>query len=95
MNLERRARWHYELNMGFVPILETPNGYTILESRIIMDFLENAFPNKGAKLYLDDPYERAVQHMIMATMDEFQAKMFHLVMSRGAEEYKNVLEKVF
>lgn len=45
--------------MGFVPILETPNGYTITESRIIMDFLESNFSERGVKLYVDDPFERA------------------------------------
>ena len=48
INLERRTRWHKTLNGGFVPFLETPknggkfgNGAaTILESRIIMNFLD-------------------------------------------------------
>mmetsp|Transcript_31420 Transcript_31420/g.30768 ORF Transcript_31420/g.30768 Transcript_31420/m.30768 type:complete len:88 (+) Transcript_31420:51-314(+) len=40
VNLERRAKWHYLLNGGFVPIMEIPSGLTILESRIIMDYLE-------------------------------------------------------
>jgi glutathione S-transferase len=40
VNLERRTKWHYMLNEGFVPILEVPGGYTILESKIIMDYLE-------------------------------------------------------
>jgi glutathione S-transferase len=45
MNLEKRAKWHYLLNEGFVPILETPanGGRTIFESRIIMEYLETAF----------------------------------------------------
>ena len=25
VNLEKRTRWHYSLNGGFVPILETPS----------------------------------------------------------------------
>jgi glutathione S-transferase len=32
MNLEKRTRWHYQLNNGFVPILELPNGLLITES---------------------------------------------------------------
>ncbi len=48
MNLEKRTKWHYFLNNGFVPILETPidnplfgKHYIISESRIIMDFLDH------------------------------------------------------
>jgi len=59
VNLERRAKWHYLLNEGFLPILETPQGSTILESRIIMDYVEHAFPRDGVKLYSDCPEERA------------------------------------
>ena len=39
VNLERRTKWHYEVNGGFVPILELPNGDVILESFTIMQFL--------------------------------------------------------
>jgi len=49
------------LNEGFLPILETPSGHTILESRIIMDYVEHAFPRDGVKLYSDCPDERAQQ----------------------------------
>ena len=61
VNLERRAKWHYLLNEGFVPILEVPTGQTIFESRIIMDYLEHAYSREGVKLYLDCPEERAQQ----------------------------------
>ena len=62
VNLERRAKWHYLLNGGFVPMLETPdNGdskhYMIFESKIIMDFLDRRFPEHP--LYSDDPFLRA------------------------------------
>jgi glutathione S-transferase len=59
MNLERRSKWHYLLNEGFVPILEVPSGHTILESRIIMDYLELAYSKEGVKLYSGNPEERA------------------------------------
>jgi glutathione S-transferase len=51
VNLEKRAKWHYLLNGGFVPMLETPDSgdskpYMIFESKIIMDFLDRRFPDK-------------------------------------------------
>lgn len=83
MNLERRAKWHYLLNEGFVPILETPSGYTVFESRIIMDYLEQAYTNKGRKLYLDNPADRAQQYHIMKIFDDVQSSLFEVLMSHG------------
>jgi glutathione S-transferase len=40
INLEKRAKWHYEISKGFVPILEIPSGEIVLESDIILDFIE-------------------------------------------------------
>ena len=69
VNLEKRTRWHYSLNGGFVPILETPSQggkmgnrkAFILESRIIMDYLDKEFSSisKCGPLYDDDPLQRA------------------------------------
>ena len=69
INLEKRTRWHYSLNGGFVPILETPSQggkmgnrkAFILESRIIMDYLDKEFSgiSKCGPLYDDDPLQRA------------------------------------
>jgi glutathione S-transferase len=56
------------MNDGFVPILEIPDKLTngrgnrvVFESRIIMDYLEDAYPDKGAKLWMSNPEERACQ----------------------------------
>ena len=78
VNLEKRTRWHYTLNNGFVPILHTPShggefgtkAAIILESRIIMDYLEAAFTGeKYLALYSSDPIERAGTEMLMAIAD--------------------------
>ena len=57
------------MNGGFVPILETPSHggkmgrrkAFILESRIIMDYLDQEFSSisKCGSLYDDDPLQRA------------------------------------
>ena len=41
VNLEKRTKWHYDLNDGFVPILELSNGELITESAIIMSYLDS------------------------------------------------------
>ena len=70
INLERRAKWHYLLNQGFVPILETPSfgdskHYMMFESKIIMDFLDTKYPD--APLYSKDPFHRAEQDLMIHT----------------------------
>ena len=78
VNLEKRTRWHYTINNGFVPILHTPSkggeygnkAAIILESRIIMDYLDAAFSgDKYLALYSSDLVERAGQEMLMAIAD--------------------------
>ena len=59
VNMESRAPWHYNLNNGFVPILEVPDDEgtvnTILESRIIIDFLNDKL---NLKLYSECHFEK-------------------------------------
>ena len=46
INLEKRTKWHYEINGGLVPILELPSGEIITESQVIMDFLDKITGNE-------------------------------------------------
>ena len=84
VNLERRTKWHYELNQGFVPILELPTGEVICESAIIMDFCDKLTGDEpwskgmGLKerlntrpLYSADARVYAKQKMIMNLVDQF------------------------
>ena len=95
INLERRTRWHKSLNGGFVPILETPqesgtkgsHGLTILESRIIMNYLDSKFGKtaKCGSLYAADPAERAMQDMIMYKGDQVAMSLYSVLMHRGQD----------
>ena len=40
MNLQNRTKWHYEVNNGFVPILEIPGGFLLTESLNILEFID-------------------------------------------------------
>jgi len=85
VNLERRNKWHYQLNGGFVPILELPSGQVILESDIIMNYIDFAYPEKKP-LWSSDPAQRARQQMAMKTFDKVQAQMFAVLISHGRLE---------
>ena len=88
INLEKRAKWHYYLNQGFVPILETPadnplygKHFIIFESRHIMDFLD-----RHLKLNLyGDAFNTVQQHAIMNHFDEV-ARVLYLVIMSHAED---------
>jgi len=89
VNLEKRAKWHYLLNGGFVPMLETPDSgdskpYMIFESKIIMDFLDRRFPEK--LLYSQDPFLRAEQDLMIAAFTDIERNLFLALMSRGKDK---------
>jgi glutathione S-transferase len=87
--LERRAKWHYLLNQGFVPILETNRDgrkITLFESRIIMDYLETAYERDGFRLYSESPETRAMQHLMMKKFDELASVLFEVIMSHAKSE---------
>ena len=87
VNLERRAKWHYLLNQGFVPIVETPNAaLTLWESRIVMDYIDDKYQGQGLQLYETDPDSKARQLMLMKVMDDLADVLFVVIMSRGGSE---------
>ena len=44
LNLRDKTQWHKDINGGLVPILELPDGTIILDSKIIMDYVNEAYP---------------------------------------------------
>jgi glutathione S-transferase len=47
MDLEKKTPWHLAINGGLVPILELPDGTLINESKILLDFVEEAYGESG------------------------------------------------
>ena len=92
------------MNGGFVPILETPSHggelgtrkAFILESRIIMDYLDREFSriSKCGPLYESDPLLRSHQEMLMAKADTLAGSLYPMLMSRAQHEAsRGTLEK--
>lgn len=48
-----------DINGGLVPILELPDGTILLDSKILMDFANDAYPNQGYSTLPTDPIKRA------------------------------------
>lgn len=51
MDLRNKAQWHKDVNGGFIPVLETPQGDLIPESAVIADFAADYAHSKGSPLY--------------------------------------------
>ncbi|XP_036590868.1 glutathione S-transferase omega-1-like [Trichosurus vulpecula] len=63
INLQNKPEWFFKKNpSGLVPVLETSKGQLICESVITCEYLDEAYPGK---LFPEDPYEKALQKMIL------------------------------
>jgi glutathione S-transferase len=77
-----RPQWLLERTGGStaLPVLLTPDGGVIKESLVILRYLEEVFPEPA--IARRDPYERAVERMLIAHEGPFTALGYHFVMNR-------------
>ena len=59
IDLRDKTKWHLDINGGFVPILEFPDGTLLHESKVLMDFAEEAYTSQGYSTLPSDPVQRA------------------------------------
>lgn len=45
VDLSKKTPWHLAINGGLVPILELPDGTILHESKVLMDYAEEAYPS--------------------------------------------------
>jgi glutathione S-transferase len=82
IDLRDRPAWLYAKNpSGRVPVLEENGGFVIPESRVIMEYLEERFPEPA--LLPADPAERALVRLAFERFDEL-ARPYYDVLFRGA-----------
>src|SRR5919198_1372995 len=73
IDLGDRPAWFYEKNpLGKVPVLEEEGGFVLPESVVIMEYLEERFPEPA--LWPADPAERALGRL---WLDRFDARLGH------------------
>lgn len=77
-----RPEWLLQKTRGTtaLPILETAEGQVIKESLVIMQYLEDLFPERP--LAQRDPYRRAVENMLTKLEGEFGAQGYLYVMNQ-------------
>ena len=88
MDLGKKTPWHLAINGGLVPVLELPDGTIIHESKIIMDFIEEAYPtgDHGYSLLPSDPVLRAKMRLAFPLMDTINGAWFPIYMKKSYDE---------
>lgn len=82
---EPRPQWLLDLTRGTtaLPILVTPDGKVIKESLVILQYLEQTFADPP--IARTDPYERAVEAMMVAMEGPFTVTGYTFVMNRDPD----------
>ena len=82
IDLENRPAWLYEKNpLGRVPVYEEDDGLVLPESEVIMEYLEERFPEPP--LWPPDPAERALARLLLRRFDRLGDEYYAL--RRGRE----------
>ena len=69
IDLDDRPAWMYEKNpTGRVPVFEEDEGLVLPESEVIMEYLEERYPEPA--LWPDDPAERALARLWLQRFDD-------------------------
>ena len=96
LDLDKKTPWHLGINGGLVPIWELPDGTIINESKILMDYIEDAYPTQGYSLLPADPVVRARMRLASALSDASMMTSFPLYLKKKTteEEAKAIKEKI-
>lgn len=89
-----RPKWLLEKTRGTtaLPALETGGGEVIKESMVILRYLEDLFPEPAVARR--DPYERAVENMMVAMEGDFGAAGYQYVMNQDTEKREGFHRRV-
>jgi glutathione S-transferase len=89
-----RPWWLLRLTRGStrLPVLHTRDGRIIKESLVILRYLEEIFPER--RVARSDPYERAVETMLVAQEGGFAAAGYRLIMNRDQRLRPQLVEEM-
>ncbi|TNV76667.1 hypothetical protein FGO68_gene10363 [Halteria grandinella] len=86
VDLDKKTSWHAAINGGVVPFLEIPDGTIITESKIIMEFVEEAFPTSNFSLLPEDPVLRAKMRIAVLNIDAYIPAYYGILIKRVYDE---------
>lgn len=96
VDLGKKTAWHLAINGGLVPVWETPEGTIITESKVLMEYAEEAYPTQGYSLLPDDAVKRAFMRLGTALIDPLGGIWFTIYMKKAyfEEDFKVLREKL-
>lgn len=86
MDLGKKTPWHLAINGGLVPVLELPNGTVINESKVLMEYVEDAYPESGYSLLPSDPVLRAKMRIAIPLVDNFNSSWWPILFKKSYAE---------
>ena len=90
IDLDDRPAWLYEKNpLGRVPVYEEDGGFVLPESEVIMEYLEERYPEPA--LWPADPAERALGRLWLQRFDDRLGDAYYAV-RRGTEGARDALD---
>ena len=93
IDLSERPAWLYDLNVtGRVPVLEEEGGLVLPESRVIMEYLEERYPEPA--LLPEDPGERALARLWLERFDRLGDAYYDCLWSRRGGSPERVNEEL-
>lgn len=69
-----------------MPVWETTDGVILTESKVLMDFVEDAYPSEGYSLLPADPVLRAKMRLGIALTDAYGSAYFPIYMKKQTNE---------
>lgn len=75
-----------------LPVLELPNGQILKESLVILNYLDETIP--GGKIRREDPFEHAIESMLIAKEGPFTAAGYTYVMNQDVAARDSFCEKM-
>lgn len=89
-----RPDWMLEMTRGTtaLPVLRTADGKIIKESLVILRYVEDLFPEP--QIARSDPYERAVEAMLIAREGPFTDAGYRMVMNQEAAARQEFLDRM-
>jgi glutathione S-transferase len=95
IDLTKKAAWHVALG-GLVPILELQDGTLINESKVIMEYAEDAYPKTGYSLLPANVVERALLRVDFKYTDALMSVYWTPLFKKAVveEDFLKIREKL-
>jgi glutathione S-transferase len=89
-----RPEWLLEKTRGTtaLPVLDTGEGEVVKESMVILQYLEDRFPEPAVAQR--DPYRHAIEGMMNAMEDTFCVQGYHYVMNQDPGDRENLRQRM-